>query len=393
MACFNPTIVFALLQLLPRIDARLHRVIRQSGSQDIPTYLQQVNAARFDIAITQAGNESAVCRHLDQDTTYDDQPYDAALAEQLLYETASGIIIFPDLKGAAVNLTIAYEALQSARQGATTSSDCADLDVGSLEAAGLNGTAVQSIVCSAIRTTSTPELSTLSFTSISTGSTTGGSTSPLSSATTTSISLTTSAMSSSITSATMSSVITSTSSLTTSSATSTSDTALLSSTSRSALIIGTGSSTSDENPGTLPITTSKTTITPASSSASSLLTTSIPSDTKSSLGSSATSSLSANSTLSLSNNTTTAALGPSVIVGSPVSVNITRSASLLSASMTTPSDAIIYAGTITLLNTVWIFVDLANPTLGTTSTEFGSAGLPSVATGTGVCARGGGERL
>ncbi|KAK4552528.1 hypothetical protein LTR86_010372 [Recurvomyces mirabilis] len=389
MACFKSTIVFALLQLLPRIDASLHQVIRQSGLQGITTYLQQVNAARFDIAITQAGNESAFCGHLDQDTTYNGQPYDAALAEQLICETASGIIIFPDLKGAAVNLTVAYEALQSARQGATTSSDCADLDVGSLGAAGINGTAVQSIVCSVVPTGSTSSLFTVSPTSISTDSTTGGGTSPLSSATTTSISHTTSATSSSITSALMSSISTGVSvSLTASPATSGSDLASLSSTSTSSEPSLTGFSASDETTVVLPTTTLISTTSPASSSTSFLLMAITSSSTTTSPGVNFTSSLAANSTSYVNNTTTvtTATLGPSVIVGSPVSVNITTSASLLFASTTTPSDAITYAGTITLLNTVWIFVNPANATLGTTSTEFGSAGFPSVATRTGVCA-------
>ncbi|TKA61159.1 hypothetical protein B0A55_11569 [Friedmanniomyces simplex] len=141
-----------LLSLLgDAAPARSSSFTRQAAS-DIEQDIQQVNAARYTVSVLQAGNATTVCNQPNSTSEWDGATYYPALAEQLICEAAIGIVVFPDLNAAATDLELVFTALQSLQQTQNSNVDaqtCAGFDPSTLDAAGLDGEAIESLICSA----------------------------------------------------------------------------------------------------------------------------------------------------------------------------------------------------------------------------------------------------
>ncbi|KAK1091132.1 hypothetical protein LTR48_006912 [Friedmanniomyces endolithicus] len=141
--------------------ARPSRFRRQTAPP-IEQYLEQVNAARYAVDVLQVNNATNVCNSPNSTSEWDGAAYDPVLAEQLVCESAIGIVVFPDLNIAATNLDLVFTALQNVQQTQHSNLDaqtCAGFDPSTLDAAGLDGEVIVSVICSAATSSSAVPLS------------------------------------------------------------------------------------------------------------------------------------------------------------------------------------------------------------------------------------------
>ncbi|TKA80626.1 hypothetical protein B0A55_01880 [Friedmanniomyces simplex] len=160
------------------VPARSSSLRRQAAS-DIQQDIQQVNAARYAVSILQAGNATTVCDQPNSTSEWDGATYDPALVEQLICEAAIGIVVFPDLNAAGTDLDLVFTALQSLQQTQNSNLDaqtCVGFDPSTVDAAGLDGEAIESLICSAA--TPVPAVSSSTSTPSPSETGVGGSSNP-----------------------------------------------------------------------------------------------------------------------------------------------------------------------------------------------------------------------
>ncbi|KAK5109174.1 hypothetical protein LTR62_007259 [Meristemomyces frigidus] len=367
--------LYAVLLSYPaRSDAasvETHIAPRQNSADTITTYLNQINAARYAVSVFQAGTENTLCRDPDPADMYQGEPYDANMAAELICEESIGITIFPDLTQAARDLDVAYTGLQDVGNGISPGTSCQMLDLGTLDAGGINGTAVQGLICGFVAGSNSSSV-------VVAGSTVSGSSTDAAGLTTT--------IASSVNAGASTSGGNTGSSISTS--------AFPGSVSNTSTVPGTSTSS------LAPITTS----TPASTTPSSLSTSSANGTTTASSATSAVISseivgppVSVSVPISISTSISTSTSATSELAPPTINTTLsfppTISAAILatsissSATITSPSfvNTTAHVNTATLLNTVWVFVAAGNSTVESTSTEIGSLTGAWVASGTGGC--------